>query len=395
MPQTLAGSEYPFAMLAHRWSGDLPMPNIQLVIQPAVDGVERVRVCERLLQSYLLAKEAEKETNLVREGEDLWTGILQSGFPALMTAIELQDPEKMSQELMAFGTEPVWFGGLHTGIDGYNSLNLDTRWIAVTYFDKLVSIAEYLGIITVEINESSEGNGKNLGLDVNTLVAQIENELGISINPPVGVTPIIGIATNGVAINYRHLLGLYGAMRLSDLAKERDAILEIGGGLGLTALYARRMGFKDYTLLDLPLSCLFAGHYLINSLGGSNVGLYGEKLSKSQIKILPYWEIKNLPSNAYGLSINQDGFPEMADNLIFEYLHQIKRITIGSFLSLNCERVNPRTVHNFVKTSGGFKKIYRAKSFIREGFVEEAYKILPLQKERSSAPMALERDTGT
>ena len=88
MPQTLAGSEYPFAMLAHRWSGDLPMPNIQLVIQPAVDGVERVRVCERLLQSYLLAKEAEKETNLVREGEDLWTGILQSGFPALMTAIE-------------------------------------------------------------------------------------------------------------------------------------------------------------------------------------------------------------------------------------------------------------------------------------------------------------------
>lgn len=386
MPQTLAGSEYPFSMLAHRWSGDIPMPKIQLATQPAVDGVERAKVCERLLQSYLLAKAAERVTSIVREGEDLWTGILKSGFPTLLNAIELQDPEKMSQELMAFGTEPVWFGGLHTGIDGFNGLNLDTRWIAVTYLDKLVSIAEYLGIMTVEINESNEGNGKNLGVDVNILVSQIENELGISIAPPVGVAPITGIVANGAVINYRHLLGLYGAMRLSDFVEKNNPILEIGGGLGLSALYAHRMGFKDYTLLDLPLSCLLAGHYLINSLGGSNVGLYGEKLSNSQVKILPYWEINKLPSNSYGLSINQDGFPEMADNLILEYLHQIKRITVGSFLSLNCERVNPRTVHNFVKISGGFKKIYRAKSFIREGFVEEAYKILPLQKENSSAP---------
>ena len=187
--------------------------------------------------------------------------------------------------------------------------------------------------------------------------------------------PVVGLHVHNGALNYRHLLGLYGALRIADLAAKNHPVLEFGGGLGITALYARRMGFHDYTLLDLPISCVFAGHYLINSLGEDQVSLYGEHLSDPTIKILPYWECQNLTSKKYCLSVNQDGMPEMADNFVHEYLKQIKRVTDGVFLSINHDGFFPRTVHDFIKFSGGFEKIYRSKCFVREGYIEEAYKI--------------------
>jgi hypothetical protein len=376
MQQSLDGKEYPFAMLHHRWAGNLAMPEVRLSSFPSIDNTRRVKICERLLKAYLLAKEAENSASFLSGSEDLWSRILATEFSSLLDAIEAADPERMSDVLMEFGNKPVWFGGLSTGIDGFNSQNFDRNWIAVTYFDKLVSLAEYLGLIAVEVNESNEGNGKNLHINVDKLIHSIENRLGISIAPPAGVTPIIGIATADVPLNYRHILGLYGALRCADFVTKEGVILEIGGGLGLTALYARRMGIEDFTLLDLPLCCVLSGHYLINALGESHVCLYGEDQSTDRVKVMPYWEIARLPSKSFDLILNQDSFPEMADDLIISYLTEIKRLAKKTFLSLNCERGYPRTVFNFVQSSGGFKQLYRAKSFIREGYVEEAFKVL-------------------
>ena len=232
-----------------------------------------------------------------------------------------------------------------------------------------------MGIIQAPMNEAGNG-GVNFSADINELVYHVEKELGFSIFPPPGAVPFVGLPIHQGVLNYRHLLGLYGALRVSDLAASNLSILEFGGGLGITALYTRRMGFEDYTLLDLPISCLFAGHFLINSLGGDHVSLYGENLSDVTIKILPYWECQTLPNKKYCLSINQDSMPEMADNFIHEYLTQIKRITDGLFLSINHDGFFPKTVHQFIKISGGFKKIYRSKCFVREGYIEEAYKII-------------------
>ena len=371
-----AAKDYPIDMLAHRWEGDLCMPGIQLVNQLAVDGVERVRVCERLIQSYHLAINDERGSSFAREGEDLWSNILRHQFPSdILEAVDKGNARVLSQELMKFGSSPVWFGGLTTGLDGLNWKNSTPDWVALTYFDKLLSIAEYLGLLQAPVHEA--GNGAvNFGADINELVRSIERELGFGILPPDGVIPVVGLRADRGVLNYRHLLGLYGALKISDFVETESSIVEFGGGLGITALYARQMGFLDYTLLDLPISCLLAGHFLINSLGANNVSLYGEALCEPTIKILPYWECQNLPGKRYGLSLNQDGFPEMADNFVYEYLHQIKRITDGAFLSINHEGMFPRTVHQFVKSSGGFKKIYRSKSFVREGFIEEAYGIL-------------------
>ena len=374
MNSVLDAKDYPTNMLAHRWSGDLTMPNIQLLSQSAVDRSDRVQICERLLQAYNLAIRDEGRSPLKREGEDLWSPILRNNFAKILAAIENGDARQLSIELMTFGNSPVWFGGLTTGLDGFNWKNKNPEWVALTYYDQLLSIGEYIGILQAPIPEESCA-AANFSVDVNGLVDHIEKQLGFGILPPPGVVPVFGLQVHHGALNYRHLLGLYGALRISDLAVKNHSIVEFGGGLGLTALYAKRMGFNDYTLLDLPLSCLLAGHFLINSLGDAQVSLYGENPSELKIKILPYWECQALPSKKYCLSVNQDGMPEMADNFIHEYLKQIRRITDGLFLSINHEGFFPRTVHQFIKLSGGFKKVYRSKSFIREGFIEEAYRI--------------------
>ena len=375
MNSVLAAKDYPTNMLAHRWLGDLTMPKIRLVSQFAVDRPDRVQICERLLESYNLAIRDEGRSPLKREGEDLWSQILRNEFPKILAAIENGDARQLSTELMTFGNSPVWFGGLTTGLDGFNWKNKNPEWVALTYYDQLLSIGEYMGIIQAPIPEESSGTA-NFSVDINELVDRIEKKLEFNILPPTGVVPVLGLQVHHGALNYRHLLGLYGALRICDLAARNYPIVEFGGGLGITALYARRMGFADYTLLDLPISCLFAGHFLINSLGDNNVVLYGEKLSGPTIKILPYWECQNLSSKKYCLSVNQDGLPEMADNFIHEYLKQIRRITNGVFLSINHDGFFPRTVHQFINSSGGFKRIYRARCFVREGFIEEAYKIL-------------------
>ena len=129
----------------------------------------------------------------------------------------------------------------------------------------------------------------------------------------------------------------------------------------MTAMYARRFGIMDYTMLDLPITCLLAGHYLMHAVGEDQVSLYGEDLSDDTIKILPYWECLNIPDKSMELTVNQDSLPEISDNLIGEYLMQIKRMTKKHFLSINHETFHPRSVFNFVRSSEGYESISRSK----------------------------------
>jgi len=101
MKTVFAAKDYPTNMLAHRWSGDLTMPNIRLVSQSTFDRPDRVQICERLLQSYNLAIKDERRSPLKREGEDLWSQILRCEFPSIMAAIEHGDARLLYQRLLA------------------------------------------------------------------------------------------------------------------------------------------------------------------------------------------------------------------------------------------------------------------------------------------------------
>ncbi len=350
-----------------------PLPKIRLASSPSKDNVNRIIICERLLTAYHKSIKDESKSTLKRVGEDLWSDLLRTELPLLMEAIEKYDPKALSDFLLNFGNSYVWFGGITTCIDGYNK-NLKPDHVALTYYDKLVCLAEYLGILNYENPEAGPW-GENLRLDPNFVIEKITEYLGISIAPPLDAIHTDGLDSSTGLFHYRHVNGLYSAIRLKELGGFDKPCLEFGGGLGISAMYAYKLGIKNYTMLDLPITCLLAGNYLLNSLGLDKVSLYGEPQKENKIKILPYWECLNLPSNHFHVTLNQDSFPEIADNLLREYLEQIKRLTRSYFLSINHEVGFPRTVNQFVSEWTNFIKIYRSKYWIREGYIEELWDI--------------------
>lgn len=346
---------------------------IELKSIGADDITSRIEVAERLIAAYHLAIEDEALSPLKRDGEDLWTGLLRNELPELMAAIDQRNPEKLADFLKGFGTSFVWFGGITTCIDGYNK-DLRPQNVALTYYDKLVSLAESLGVVRLESPESGPW-GDNLSLSPQVLAARIEESLGISIRPKMGIIHTDGIDIGDCLLHYRHINALYSATRVHQINKRSESVCEFGGGLGMTAMYSRRLGVSDYTIFDLPITCLLAGHYLIHAVGGNNVTLYGETNKIDSIKLLPYWDCQKEKDARFSFALNQDSFPEISDNLILEYLSQMKRTVTTGFLSINHECFDPRTVNQFVLQSGGFSKIHRSKCWVREGYVEEFYSL--------------------
>jgi len=351
-----------------------PRPNIELASVPASDLPNRVEIAERLISSYHKALVDEADSPMKRDGEDVWTGLLRNELPDLLSSIDKRDPVGLAEFLKNFGKSYVWFGGITTCIDGYNR-NLERSQIGISYWDKLVCLAESLGIIRMENPENGPW-GENLLIDPSRLTCLIEKELGIDVSAPLGIIHTDGLKTHKGVFHYRHINSLYSAIRATRLTKCHGSVCEIGGGIGLTAMYALRLGQKKYTILDLPITCLLAGHYLMHAVGANNVALYGEKeINNGAIKILPYWEYLNLKSDSFELVLNQDSLPEIADNLVMEFLDQIKRTSNNLFLSINHECFYPRTVKNFVHQSGGFEQVYRTKCWVREGYLEELYRV--------------------
>jgi hypothetical protein len=350
-----------------------PLPPVELGSESAIDNPQRIDFAERLLVAYHAAMSDGTDAPLKRDGTDMWTELMRGELSELMSIIARHDARQLALSLVDFGRSFVWFGGITTCIDGFNR-NLNLRHVALTYLDKLICLGEAIGIVRVE-NPESGSWGSNLHVDVDQLIDDIEIELGISIAPPMGIIHTDGLRTKKGLFHYRHIAGLYGAVRISNLVGSSGKVCEFGGGLGITAMYARRLGILDYTMLDLPITCLLAGHYLLHALGRDSVVLYGEESRDCAIKILPYWECEKFADKAYEMTVNQDSFPEIAENLVNEYLVQIQRFTSGHFLSINHEYSFPRTVHNVVRRHRGYRRVYRSKCWVREGYVEELYRV--------------------
>lgn len=350
------------------------LPDVKLSSHKVIKRANRWKVSERLLTAYNKAIGDGKHFTLERESDDLWSDLISRELVELVDILQAQDVDKLADFITEFGSTYTWFGGVSTSIDGFNK-NLNPQHVAITYLDKLICLGEYLGVLNVE-NPEFGAWGNSLHENIDALINEIEAIIGIDITPPMGIIHTDGIATSKGVFHYRHINSLYIACRISCLNESKGAVYEFGGGLGIAAMYAHRLGFHDYTILDLPITCLLSGHYLINALGEECVSLYGEKNTKKTIKILPYWECLNTNNKAVEVTINQDGFPEMSENLIFEYIKQISRFTRGYFLSMNHEYSFPKTVNNIIKNNKNFNKLYRFKSWCREGYVEEAYRIL-------------------
>jgi hypothetical protein len=360
------------------------MPELILAQTITKDNDKRVKIAERILGSYNKAISDEKKINFPKPEDDLWTALKNTELADLLEILEGQNPEKLAVYLMDFGKKVTWFGGLSYSLDGYNQIKTSEH-IAFSYFDKLICLAEALGIIAIEHPEHGRW-GENIYYDINEITEKIEKELGIAIVPPQNVISVYGLKTEKGIFNYRHINSLYTAFRIKKILSEDEArICEYGGGLGTVAFYLAKMGITDYTIFDLPLINIFAAHLLLNSLSPEAVVLYGEEPKENAIKLFPYWACEKSPDKYFDLTVNQDSFPEIDENTVKKYFKEIERTTKKYFLSINQESEGSLTAEEdskkllniplMLKGNSGFERFYRFPYWIRKGYIEELYKI--------------------
>ncbi len=172
-------------------------------------------------------------------------------------------------------------------------------------------------------------------------------------------------------ISYRVPQAIYQAWRISQLVRgiANPKVLEIGGGLGRTALYARQFGITDYTIIDIPVSSLAQGNFLGRVLGDREISLFGESgSSTSQIKILPPGSFLE-GSERYDVVLNADSLTEIGQVAAQQYWSAIQA-RADIFLSINHE-ANEFTVASLIKETRGVAHHSRHPYWMRRGYVEE------------------------
>ena len=355
-------------------------PPIRFASEDAADNPTRHATATRLINAYRRAAEEENRLGFSRQGGDLWTNLVDTELAGLLHILHSGDANALSRYLLKVGEQPTWFGGLSFGQDGYVDTK-DTERTALVYLDKIICLAEALGVIPLEHPEHGRW-GENLYLNLDSVVAKVQEQLGIDIEPPRGAVFVSGVKTSHGLFHYRHLNALYTARLITSMASPGRAISEYGGGLGTVALYARRFGFSNYTLFDIPITNLFAGNFLINALGPDAVTLLGEQPKAESITVLPYWHCRNALEQTFDLTLNQDSFPEIDEGLVLMLLTEIKRTTRSTFLSINHEAESRMTdvkrqlnVSKILRSLAGYRRISRQRYWLREGYAEELYQV--------------------
>ncbi len=204
---------------------------------------------------------------------------------------------------------------------------------------------------------------------VDQVLAQVEQKLGFELKFPNPWPSELGLASRRGVISYRAPQALYQAWRIAQLVRGTAgaSVVEIGGGAGRTAYYARLFGITDYTIIDIPVSSLAQGYFLGRTLGPERIALEGESAKVDQVKLLAPSTFLG-SSNRYTLVVNVDSLTEIGRAAAEQYREAIIR-QAPTFLSINHE-ANEFTVDQLI----GAHRAYRMPYWMRRGYVEELYR---------------------
>lgn len=355
-----------------------------LATHPAVGQPNSNAIAERLIESYRYSV-AHMPDRLGTSPADLWTGAITEEMKQLIQRLDQGDPQGVTSFMLEFGTRYTWFGGVTTGIDGFSRNDVSPERVAFSYYDKLVCLAEAVGVLPLENPEQAhtEHWGNNAAIDPDHIRRLLEERIGFSLAPPLGIMPVTGLAVGTTALHYRHINAVYAALRVAALTSAGDAVCEYGGGLGFIPIYLARFAQRRYVLLDLPLVNVLSGYVLAHSLGEQAVTFEGED-GDGPVFVTAGWNCFNPPIERFSLSFNQDSFPEIDRTIVSDYTDAIHRNTDGHFLSINHEAghstVGSAThvpVADALDDDPRFVRVYRMPYWLRRGYVEELWRLTP------------------
>jgi hypothetical protein len=348
--------------------------------QPAAVAEEQLVLCERIARAYRRAREDPGDLS------PIWKGKVGRYYGALQRVLTAGDPQGLNEQLRWLFRRP-FLAGISTPID-YEDSTAPYYWALFTY-DRLVSLAEALGVLRTECPEQGP-NGRAFAEGLDDLPARIEAALKVSLDYPRVGAPY-GILIGGRLITRETGVHLHAAVCLQEAIEahlrrspsEAVHVLEIGAGFAGAAMWYLRLPRRcegSYTIVDLPLVNAFQAYFLGQVRGAEALQLFGEPDTGAEIRILPPQALGKDEPLAADVVFNQDSMPEMSEGAARGYLAWMQAHLDGLFVSCNQEAATPvngvpqLVVAELASELDGLKRLARRPSWVRRGYVEEVYR---------------------
>jgi len=143
-----------------------------------------------------------------------------------------------------------------------------------------------------------------------------------------------GAPTEYGVVTYRAVLALYQTLLILRLAGKGAKVVEIGPGLGRTALHCGQAGIQSYTTIDLPMGIVAQACFLGATLGEDKIWFSTEDTSPvGKIRIVSFPWVRGRNEH-FDIALNVDSITEMSPLTAIEYGRWIKR-TSNIFVSIN------------------------------------------------------------
>lgn len=325
------------------------------------ESADDERLIGRLMRSYT--------TRFAETPTDQWLGIFAGFHGDIHEAMISGDSARAAAMLRNPAENDMFYGFDNLSKSLIRSNRIEDQQAARLTLDGLASLAEAMGARRLDHPEGYLRRPQKVATE--EVLGQIDAALGFPLRVPNPFPREYGLSSDRGVISYRVPQAVYQAWRISRLVASTDKpkVLEIGGGLGRTAFYAKAFGVLDYTIVDIPISSLAQGYFIGRTLGEAFVRLHGETPgSDDAVKILAP-EAFLTGTDRYDLILNADSLTEIGYPAAKAYWTQIERRG-GTFLSINHE-ANETTVGQLIREAGATAASSRMPYWMRRGYVEE------------------------
>jgi hypothetical protein len=318
---------------------------------PDADLIDRIAVAYR------------RSAQRAAVGDSMWQGFF-SEYHADIDAALINGPRAKLEEILRNpASSDLFYGFENLCRFLLRGQRIEDRKAPAQALDALLAFSEAIGI---RRHDNPEGYRlrRPAAESADVVLAELDAALGIKLPVPNPYEGEFGLASSRGVVSYRVPQAMYQAWRIKQLTMgiPRPKILEIGGGLGRTALYANKFGIGDYTIVDIPISAVAQGYFLGRTLGQNSIALSGEPPAAVTLRTP---EEFHADDTHYDLIVNVDSLTEMDRGIAEQYIAKIRsRATV--FLSINHES-NAFTVRELLGATGATRHPY----WLRRGYVEE------------------------
>ena len=347
----------------------LPLPEI---VERPPDEPD-VAVAKRLSAAFRAAVEGG-----AGQGDGIWERISAQHHQQFIRAMLEGRDEEVAAALTGMFRSRLMYG-MSSPVDDFHS--------RLRLLDAIVSLGVSAGILPAR-SPASLKTRPLLHEDPQEILSAYADLIGYDLAPPQ-CGGIYGVRFRDSVVPIRHIFQVQQAERLRMLLGDEGCAkgcLEIGGGAGFLAYATMKLGVaRRYCIIDLPQVNVLQGYFMLKSDLAPLVRLFGEESpsdDEAVIQIYPDFHVHGFADDAFDIGVNVDSLPEMDGATIRTYVDAIARICERYFLSNNKEVPIQDAggfahgwIHRVLRGDGRFRLESRAPWWMREGYVEEVYRI--------------------